>query len=395
MRKVHKAYNQLFGILRRQKIKLWRCNHCIFFVHSTRLSRVTEDRRAVRDQQEVDRDGHTHELRNGRSRRRRVRSVRQTSKARRPSHVELARTRHVHVARRLVRSRVQAEVDHEGTFVLRSVDVVATIRVWLVRRKELRLEVVVHVHAVRLDAKRGDGLAHIREDQAAGLSHGLLHILRRQEVGRGQRRDVRRNRHDTRRSRRQKRNAINIARETVPVAPLTHVAGGNRQAVARGLLLVELRAHTHEDRLNRPLEAGQKLLARLDGDVERLRAVHANQREADTLDVNIVNLGVHEDVVDVQINRLHLLGGNSRLRHDHRLERLVLRIRVQGHGGGRTLAGTSRGEDLGSETQEEVARGNRNELILTGKLQRDEALTIRDRHRRNRQTSVLVNDIPY
>ena len=92
--------------------------------------------------------------------------------------------------------------------------------------------------------------------------------------------------------------------------------------------------------------------------------MHTDQRETNTLDEDIVNFRIHEDIVDdqLQLNR---------------------RLRERVRGVGRIECGLS-AHQLGRR------RHSANQFILRGEVERHEALAVRNRHRRNRQTRVQV-----
>jgi len=295
------------------------------------------------------------------------------------------------VRRRLVGARIQAEVDHEGTFVFGGYDVVATKCVRLVVAEELRLEVLVDRDTVRLNVKGGDCLAGLRIENTASLSNSCGNVISAGEVVRSERSRVGvANRPRGNRGRGGVANTVNVALEAVPVAPFVGVTRSNRKVVANGRLLVELRADTGEDGLNRPLELREQNIGRLGGNILNLLAVNTDQREADALNVDVVNFGVNEDVVDVQLKCLNFLSANSRLLNNNRLKSLELAVRVQLCGGLSTLARTSRVEDFSGEAEEQVTGGNVNQAGLLSQRDGNKALAIRNRNRRNRETSVLV-----
>ena len=94
---------------------------------------------------------------------------------------------------------------------------------------------------------------------------------------------------------------VDHLRQAVPVAPHVHVAASDEAAGSRHWGDVPARAQADEHVLNGPLQLREQLLIRAFL-VTRLGVltVHTDQGEADTLDVDIVNLGIHEDVVDVE-----------------------------------------------------------------------------------------------
>lgn len=355
------------------------------------LSAVAKNGAAIRDEQEVNRRRDDNELSGGRSGVFRIGRVVGANKRAGIAQIELSRARNIDVRRRLIRSGIQAEIDHQGSLVFRSNNVVTTKCVWLVVAEELGLEVLVDANTVRLNVQCGNSLADLGVDDTTSLSNSCGNVISGGEVSRGQRSRIRIT-NSPRRNRSGSRVAdtINVAAESVPVAPFVGVTRGNREAVANSRLLVKLRANTGEDGLNRPLQLREQNVAGFSGDVLHLLTVNADQRETNALDIDVVNFGVHEDVVDVELKSLDVLGANSRFLNNNRLNGLELAVRVQLSGSLKTLVRADRVEDFSGETQEEVAGRNVNQAGLFRERDCDEALAVRDRNRGNRETSVLV-----
>ena len=105
------------------------------------LCGVTQHRATIADQQEIDRNRHNDQLAR----------VACRDHRRAILEVELASARHVHVAGRLVRARIQIERHHQNTNILRRVDQMATIRIRNIAIEELRRNIVVNRNTVRAD----------------------------------------------------------------------------------------------------------------------------------------------------------------------------------------------------------------------------------------------------
>ena len=121
--------------------------------------------------------------------------------------------------------------------------------------------------------------------------------------------------------------------------------------------------------------------------------MHADQREADTLDVDVVHLGVDEDVVDVQIHVDVSEGrvrGNSRACSQHGRQRLP-----GGHIGhalssGGTLSDTSGSLLLHSELQVQITGGDEEDVGRGLQINGDEALSVGDRHGGDGKAAILA-----
>jgi len=218
-----------------------------------------------------------------------------------------------------------------------------TIRVRHVAVEELRRNVVVDRNAVSSDRDT----IHRRHSR---LDDDLLAVVRRV----GEIRDrvvampviaVSLTNHTGRRVRTNTREVI------------TRIVRGSRRGVRR-------RTQTNVERLNRPLQVvEQKFIISL-VDEDALFTVNTDQREANALDEDVVDLRVDEDVVD---QKFEFNVGSSEL--IGRMDRAISRLRTS---------------KLGSR------RNSAHELSRGGEVDSDEALAVRDRNRRNRQTRVEV-----
>ena len=333
------------------------------------LCRVTQDRRTVSDQQEVDSDGHDDEVN-----RRGARDV-----GRVPLQVRLAGTRDVEVAARLVAAREQSHVDEQGADVLGRAQRRATIVEGHVLVEERVAEVVEdddtvggERHAVDRRHRHVVLVRHNRMDRAApGSLAGEL--TRRRDRRLGQARQVSVRRHHV--------------GEAVPVAPLQGVRRGN----------VPLRAGANEHVLNGPLQLTQEQLRGAISAALPLLAVHADQREADALDVDVVHFRVHEDVVDVQLNRVDRRGSHTAKDVQRGVDLLALGGRTgQALGGGaqdrrRDHSRQDRAASTVVNDRFQVHRGELEQQVRgLAQVDRDKALAEGNRHERDRQTNIVV-----
>jgi len=296
-------------------------------------------------------------------------------------HEELTRTRDVNVARRLVRARVQAEVNHEGAVILRRDNVVSAILPRKVLAEERLREVLEDGDTVSSDLQGIDRLLRLREYAASALARAddLTAIVGERLSG-GTSGSIDSDQGEIQRLllARLADNLVREAREAVPVAVLVNVRGRD----------VVRRARTKVDGLNRPLEVGELNAVLRRGNLLRLEAVDADQRESNALDVDIVDLGVNEDVVNVEVrlgDALRLEAGvreeNRRLGHRARNVRAVIDSRNRTG----SLRNSVRG---GLALKEQVARRREENLVLGSEVNLDETLAVRDRNRRDRETRV-------
>lgn len=247
------------------------------------------------------------------------------------------------MATRLVRAGVQVERDHQKTGVLGRHNEVAAIRVRHVAVEELGRNVVVDRDAVGSDRNT----IHRRN---RSLDDDLLAVVR---------------------SVREIRDRV-VAVPVIAVSLTNHtgrrVRTNTREVITRIVRCrrrgVRRRAQTNVQRLNRPLQVVEQNFVVSLVDEDALFTVDTDQREADALDEDVVNLRVDEDVVDQQ---------------------LQLNVR------GRELIGRMDRAVRSLRTRKLRSRRNRaHELSRRGEIDGDEALAVRDRDRRNRQTRVEV-----
>ncbi len=99
------------------------------------------------------------------------------------------------------------------------------------------------------------------------------------------------------------------------------------------------------------------------------------------------NLRIHEDVVDVQLNKVNAGLDNSRVVSKHGRERHVLVVQGNSSTSGSTANCVG---GLDSELQEEVTGSDIENLVKSLNVDVDETLTVWDRHGRNRESEVSV-----
>jgi len=164
---------------------------------------------------------------------------------------------------------------------------------------------------------------------------------------------------------------IDHASQAVPVAPFVLVAG-NCEVRGQAGLNIPRWAQAHKHVLNGPLQLREKLLIRgvLVAALSVL-TVHADEREANALDVNVVHLRVDEDVVDVQFHFLDRNVGDAVFLEEGRVRLRANSIIVN--------------NGLKVETGELEGK-----QVLLSHLDSDEALAERDRHAGNRQPHIIV-----
>lgn len=292
--------------------------------------------------------------------------------------VELTSARHVNVSRGLVCTGVQAEVEHEGALIFRGDDVRASVDERHVIAEERSVVLREDVDTMRLQLQVGDRLS------VTGEGHVIASLLRRGSLGlacSGVPGDGIIN--DDRRVR-VRGNINDVIRQeshVMPIPPLVGIGGRN----------VHYGPETDEHGLNGPLELRQEDFLRGNGDGGLLETVHANQRETNPLNVDVMNLGVHEDVVDVQLHvgdRLSSIDARPSREHGGIGDELFGVGHCKSSSG--TLAGTSGQLSLGRETEEQISGGGEENVGLSFELNVDEPLSIRDGNGGNREPRVAV-----
>lgn len=282
------------------------------------------------------------------------------------------------MAGRLVGARVQAHVQHHGALILGRVDVDSAEGEREVVVVERRLELLVDVDTVSLELQGVDRLGDHRVEHAAigDLRLGELVVVRSRVEGHGVvNHEVALGRGDA------VDNLVGQQREVVPVAVLV----GIRRTDVVG------RAEAEVDRLDGPLQVREQHVVVGHLLAIRLEAVDADEREPDAADVDVVNLRIDEDVVDVQLRILDLLGGvDGRVVGEHRGLGHPLDGVVDGQGGSSAGAGAARGLLLHSEAEEQIARGDEQDVVLILNVNLNEALTVGDRHGGDRQARIGV-----
>lgn len=248
----------------------------------------------------------------------------------------------------LVRAGVQVEGHHHGATVHRRTDVLATEVVGHVAIEERGGDVAVERHTVSLNVEDIDGGRHVQvagialhagegvHDLGGGGLEGAQQTDQLREAAEDEGRvDLVHSQH------RRGGNAEGDGEVQAKTGEGREVGGvlgrGNgragegheriavRQAaqvdVASGGLAVHVPAIKHlvraaagidrwaetkVDCFNRPLQLVQKDVILRFVDARHLTTVHANERKANTLNENIVNLWVNKDIVDVQLSSQHI-----------------------------------------------------------------------------------------
>jgi len=271
---------------------------------------------------------------------------------------------------------VDAEVDEERALINRSAHDVLAIVPRRVVAEERSLEGVDDVVALHGDLERVNGLRVNRNsDLLAGLDvrEGLDEL--RPGSGDGARLDR------AVRPRGLVHDLVGHASQVVPVAVLVLV----------GCIDVDAREHADIDELSRPLHLRQEHVVVRHGELLLLEAVDANQSKTDALDVDVVDLRVHEDVVDVQLGEESLRRVDIRARDEDGLVVDLAINSVDVLRDGSSGAGTSSiSADLSGDAQEEIAGRAIDNVLLLLESNSDETLAVRDRDGRNGQANVFV-----
>ncbi len=356
---------------------------------------VSEHCAPVRNQQEVDCDSKDEQVSSRARRGLRIIYVRSTSVQTCEQEIELTSSRHVKVTAWLVSTGVQAEVNHNSAGILGSNNVVTTIRVRLVISEELIINLLVDIDTVSLNLNGLQSLDALRVNKVALANLRSLSISARKSVSTNQIRcdhktvtsaDVT---SKTLRLHRARNSLINQTGKTIPITPEVNVTGSNSQTADSGLSDVELGSHTSIQGLNGPLKVAQENAVRRNLLFLSLESVNSDERETNSLNVNIVNLRVNEDVVNVKLALVDVGGNNTRIaaRKLHGAQCSIASIRSNSSTG----AGTIRvGNNLSGQSQRNITSGGGNNIINTSKINSNESLTIRNRNGSNRQTGILV-----
>lgn len=156
--------------------------------------------------------------------------------------------------------------------------------------------------------------------------------------------------------------------ESVPVAVLVGV----------GWVSVPSRANTEVHVLNGPFQVDHLVAVGALCELWALTSVDADKGKSDSANVNIVDFGVNEDVVGVQIDVSDgLCCDDTGASGKSRCECYVLLDVVNSNGGGGSLGSGIIGVlELGGESQEEISRSGEDDLVLVFKLDCDNLLSI-------------------
>ena len=184
----------------------------------------------------------------------------------------------------LISTGIQAEVQHHGTTVLGSHNVGTTVGVSHVVAEELSLERLEDVDTMSLELQGVNGLSDngVHEAVAAGVSGNALMLNRHGVV-----RNSVINHHVTLGARTLLDHLVGEESETMPVTVLVGV----------GSILVHNGTETHEHGLNGPLELREQEVVSGNRELRNLEAMDTDEREANALNIHVVNFGVDEDVI--------------------------------------------------------------------------------------------------
>lgn len=184
------------------------------------------------------------------------------------------------MAGRLVSTRVEAEVNHQGALVLRRVDVRSAISVRHVVAVEWRGERIEDSNTVgdHLDSINGGNLNSVDIATRRLLRGRRGHGNSRRGVPRGDEHAI--NVHARRRICRHVKHLIDHAGHVVPVPVLVGVAVRD----------VVRRAHANEHVLDGPLELRELSVRKCNVNSSNLAQMDADERETNALNVNIMAL---------------------------------------------------------------------------------------------------------
>lgn len=295
----------------------------------------------------------------------------------------------------LVSARIQAEVNHNSTRILGSNNIVATISVGLVISEELIINLLVDINTMGLDLDSLQGLEALRVDKVALANLRQL----RGSASKGVSADQSRGKDSVVTSANVTSKAfrlhgasnglINQAGKTIPIAPEVNVTGSNSQTADSGLGDVELGSHTGIQGLNGPLKVAQENTVVRNLLFLSLESVNADERETNSLNVNIVNLRVNKDVVDVKLALVDVGGDNTRItaRQLHGADSSITSIRSNGSAVSGTIGISNY---LSGKTKGNVTSGSSDDIIGGSEIDSDKALTIRNRHGGDGKAGILV-----
>ena len=207
----------------------------------------------------------------------------------------------------LVSARIQAEVNHNSARILGSNHIVATISVGLVISEEFIIDLLVDINTMGLDLDSLQSLEALRVDKVALANLRQL----RGSASKGISADQSRGKHcvvtsanvtsKTFRLHGASNSLVDKAGKTIPIAPEVNITSSDSQAANSGLGDVEFGSHTRIQSLNGPLKVAQENTVIGNLLFLGLESVNADERETNSLNVNIVDLRVDEDVVDVKL----------------------------------------------------------------------------------------------
>src|SRR6185369_11301955 len=295
----------------------------------------------------------------------------------------------------LVSAWIETEVNHDGSGILGSNNIVTSISVRLVISEEFVINLLVDINTVSLDLDGLKSLNAFRVDEVALANLRQLGSSASKGIGSDQSRskngvvtstDVA---HKALSLHGACNSLVDQTGQAIPIAPEVNVTGSNSKSTNSGLSDVELGSHTSIKGLNGPLQVAQQNSVVGDLLFLSLESVDSDQGETNSLNVNIVNLGVNEDVVDVKLALVDVGGNNTRIaaRQLNGAEGSITSIRSNSSAGSGTIGV---GNNFSSQSQRNVTSGSGDDIINIGKINGNESLTIRNGNGGDGQSGILV-----
>lgn len=296
----------------------------------------------------------------------------------------------------LVSARIQAEVNHNSARILGSNHIVATISVGLIISEEFIINLLVDINTMGLDLDSLQGLEALRVDKVALANlRSLDAIVGRKRLSADGFQSGGGNVTSSGITRQclglhgASNSLVDQAGKTIPIAPEVNVTSSDSQTADSGLGDVEFGSHTGIKGLNGPLKVAQENTVVRNLLFLGLESVNADERETNSLNVNIVNLGVDEDVINVKLALVDVGRNNTRIaaRQLHGAECSISLVRGNGSAGKGTI---SIGDDFSGQSQRNITSGSCDNIIGRSEINGNEALTVWNRHGGDGQSGILV-----
>jgi hypothetical protein len=212
-----------------------------------------------------------------------------TNYRRRVIDVELSSTRNIHVSTGLISTRIEIEGDHQYTLIFRSSDISTSKSIRSVIVEEPSRKIIVEIDTMSWDS---DSI----KSGSLNLT-STLRLIEGEDDGLG----------DRRRSGSSVNSGRSIISYEIRHVELSGSSLGELMPVSQtGLLRSE--SHTDEESLNGPLESIEKEFLTGRGSADVLISVNSDKSKSDSLDIDLMNLRIHEDVVDVEIHLRDIRG---------------------------------------------------------------------------------------